>query len=145
MPSTNTASPSLKVVKLEDRAETETKRGRRAALKFPALPQAFFDAMTSLEKEHFDFCVAAVKLACGKDLTPLDELCINMVALEYVNLLRVYATQLANGEVISQARQHPGVQMRAWLDNLSVNRKARAGKKGIEENPDVQALLALAN
>ena len=147
MARTTSDSPTLKVLKLDTASVgAETKRGRKPRLTYPPLPQAVFDAMTDLEHAHFTFCVESVTRACGKDITPLDELCIQMVALEYVNLLRVYATQLANGEVISQARQHPGVQMRQWLDMLSVNRKQRASsKKGTEANADLEALMSLAN
>jgi hypothetical protein len=55
--------------------------------------------------------------------------------------------ELSTGELITMARQHSGVQMRALLDMLSVTRKARtAGKK--EEDPQLvearKALLGLS-
>lgn len=68
---------------------------------------------------------------------PSDLIALHMAALEYVNLLRVQAGQLKSGQVITAARQHPGVQLCAWLDSLSATRAKR--KETAPQNEEQQA------
>ena len=135
------------VPKLEEAAGPRTGRKRKA--KMPPLPQALLDGMSELEQDHFFFFLEAYK-EDYPGMKPTDIICLHQAALEYINTLRVQAKQLATGEVISMARQHPGVQMRAWLDMMDVTRKARSksGKTSQEDSEEVkqvrEALKALS-
>lgn len=115
--------------------------GRPTKLKMPPLPQAIMDGMTDLEKQHFDYFVRSFRQEYPS-LSAADLLCLQQAALEYINLLRVQAQQLSTGQVISMARQHPGVQLRQWLDMLSVTRKQRrAPSDGSEVEKDLRDSL----
>jgi hypothetical protein len=146
MPATPADRPQLYVVpKLDQAAPTRPARARRP--KMPALPQALLDGMSELEKEHFYFFLDAYQQDYPS-MKPTDIICLHQAALEYINTLRVQAKQLASGEVISMARQHPGVQMRAWLDMMDVTRKARTKGKTSDESDEAkqvkEALKALS-
>jgi hypothetical protein len=104
--------------------------GRPKKLKMPPLPAGIWDGMAELEQQHYDYFVGAFR-AEYPTLSAADLLCLQQAAIEYINLLRVQAQQLSTGQVISMARQHPGVQLRQWLDMLSVTRKQR-------RNPDTE-------
>jgi hypothetical protein len=88
--------------------------------------------MTELEMQHFYYFLAAFQ-EDFPNLKPSQEISLVQAAIEYINLLRTQARQLETGEVISMARQHPGVQLRAWLDALGVNRKQQARDDKAEE------------
>ncbi|GHO44543.1 hypothetical protein [Ktedonospora formicarum] len=132
----------LKVVPLDKALEREKKSGRPKKLEMPALPQALFDGMTELERAHFFYFVDAYREEYP-DLTPTDVLNLHMAGLEYISYLRIQAQQISTGEVISQARQHPGVQMRALLDQLSVTRKQRQQQNKGQDDRDKQAAREL--
>lgn len=117
--------------------------------KMPPLPQGLLDGMTTLEVEHFWYFIESYQ-SDYPQMKPTDIICLYQAALEYINTLRVQAKQLASGEVISMARQHPGVQMRAWLDMMDVTRKARTrGKKADDDSEEVaevkRALKAMSS
>jgi hypothetical protein len=133
---TNETAQALRVKPLtETEAPKERSAGRPAKLVMPELPKM---AMTEPEQALFDYFLAAFQQQYP-DLTPTDLLLLHLAALEYVKYLRVVAEELETGKVISMARQHPGTNMRALLDQLSVTRKARtAGKK--EEDPEAAEL-----
>jgi hypothetical protein len=73
-------------------------------------------------------------------MVPTDYLILHLAGLEYIKYLRVVAEELETGKVISMARQHPGVNMRALLDQLSVTRKARTSRGQKEEDSDAQEI-----
>lgn len=108
---------------------TEKKVGRPPKLVMPDLPQM---PMTDGEQAMFDFWIAAFKEQYP-DLVPTDHLLLYLAGLEFIKYLRVIAEELETGKVISMARQHPGVNMRALLDQLSVTRKARTTGKPSED------------
>ncbi len=129
-------SPQLySVAMLDEAAEPRPIAGRKRKPKMPALPQALLDGMSTLEQEHFYFFIEAYQ-ADYPGMKPTDMICLHQAALEYINTLRVQARQLATGEVISMARQHPGVQMRAWLDMMDVTRKARTKSGKTQEDSE---------
>jgi hypothetical protein len=135
------------VPKLDEAAIPRPKRTRKP--KMPPIPQAILDAMTELEQQHFYFVIDGYQQDYP-DMKATDLICLYQAAIEYINLQRVQAKQLKSGEVISMARQHPGVQMRAWLDMMDVTRKARSkGGKAGEDPEEVkqvkEALKALSN
>lgn len=133
----------LSVIPLETPRQLKRAPGRPKKLKLPPLPQEMLDGMTPLEQEHFDFFIEAYQHDYPR-MSPSDCLCLYQAGLEYINLLRVQATQLQKHEVISMARQHPGVQLRQWLDQMACTRKARtAGKSPSAEDQDRASLKEL--
>lgn len=123
----------LSVTPLAEPSQLEPiRRGRKPRLEMPPMPKAVFDGMTPLEQEHYRFFVESITqdYAIRK---PSDLVALHMAALEYINLLRVQASQLASGEIMTAARQHPGVQLRAWLDSMSTTRRARKETVNPEE------------
>lgn len=90
--------------------------------------------MTDTEQALFDYFMFAYKDQYP-DMVPTDYLLLHLAGLEYIKYLRVVAEELETGKVISMARQHPGVNMRALLDQLSVTRKARTARGKTEEDP----------
>ena len=95
--------------------------------------------MTDVEQDLFDYFMASYKEQYP-DMVPTDHLLLHLAALEYIKYLRVVAEELKTGRVISMARQHPGVNMRALLDQLSVTRKARTMRNKPDEDPDSKDL-----
>lgn len=142
---TTAPAETLKVLPLETPTQLHASRpGRKRRLTMPPLPQEIFDGMTALEQEHFHFFVDAYTQDYP-GMTPSDQMGLQLAGLEYINYLRMQASQLSTGQLISMARQHPGVQLRAWLDSMSVTRKARqrtAPKDGDEREADLRAALA---
>ena len=127
-----TSKDVVKVLPLQRESQLEARPGRPRKLKMPPMPQEVLDGMTTLERDHYDFFIHAITQDYSIN-KPSDFIALHMAALEYVNLLRVQAKQLTDGEVITAARQHPGVQLRAWLDSLSTTRKARKEQGGGSE------------
>lgn len=138
---TGSTKDVIKVLPLNTASQLEEKpKGRPKKLTMPAMPQEVLDGLTPLEQEHYTFFVESIKQ--DYNITkPSDLVALHMAALEYVNLLRVQAKQLASGEVITAARQHPGVQLRAWLDSMAATRSKR---KEAPAQDDEQAQWAAA-
>lgn len=136
-PLNENASQSLIVHPLTA-VETPKERGvgRPAKLVMPDLPKM---PMTDVEQGLFDYFMAAYKEQYP-DMVPTDHLLLHLAGLEYIKYLRVVAEELETGKVISMARQHPGVNMRALLDQLSVTRKARTTGRKPEEDPEAREL-----
>lgn len=149
MPTSNTppkasVKPSrdvVKVVRLERAQDATPRRGRPRKLEMPPLPQELLDGFTALERQHFEFFIEAMK-ADYRIEKPSDMLALHMAACEYINLLRVNATSAASGEVITAARQHPGVQLRAWLDSMSTTRRARRSEGSDADSSEQQEWAA---
>lgn len=110
--------------------------GRPEKLTMPDLPQM---PMTDVEQSLFDYFMQAYQEQYP-DLLPTDLLLLHLAALEYIKYLRVVAEELETHKVISMARQHPGVNMRALLDQLSVTRRARTARSRPEEDQDAKEL-----
>ena len=142
----NGVPATFQVAKLSSPAQLEEpRRGRRRKATMPPLPQELLDGMTELERQHFQFFLDAHHNEYGDSLNQADEIALMQAAIEYINLLRVQADQLATGKIISMARQHPGVQLRQWLDSLSVTRKQRqaASPSKTEDKAAVEMQRAL--
>ncbi len=110
--------------------------GRPPKLVMPALPDL---ALTSVERPLFDYFIDSYN-AEYPDLTPTDHLNLFLAAIEFIKYLRVAARELETGEVITMSRQHPGVNLRALLDQLSVTRRARTARSRPEEDSDAKEL-----
>lgn len=131
----------MNVVKLERPYQLEQRTGRPRNLKYPALPAEIMESMTDLEREHFEYFIAAIK--ADNKLRPSDYIGLYAAALEYVAYLRLQASQIASGQLVTMSRQHPGVQLRAWLDTMSFSR--RKGTSGEKAESDVaRGLMALS-
>lgn len=114
------ANPPLSVTVLSASSEQRQKRkpGRPSSLEMPPLPAEILDNMSENEREHFDYFRSAYEAAAIRKygrLTPTAEINILQAALDYIHLLRLQAEQIKSGTLVSQARQHPGVQLRSWL------------------------------
>jgi hypothetical protein len=140
--SPSSKSETLKVIPLTAPLEQPAKPGRKPKRKIPPLPQEIMDGMTDIEQQHFEFFVESV-LAENPDLRGTDFIFVNLAGLDYINTLRLEVQQLSSGELVTMSRQHPGVQFRAWIDMLSVSRKARQGGKSqeSEEKANTRAML----
>lgn len=123
---------TMHVLPVSEAAPVPAQRGRPRRLKYPPIPNEVLEGMTPLEQEHFEFFIESIR-ADYKITLPSDQIALYMAALEYVNLLRVQAHQLKSGEVITAARQHPGVQLRAWLDSMAATRAKRGPAKDEDE------------
>ncbi len=110
--------------------------GRPEKLVMPPLPEM---RMTDLERDLFDYFLASYQQQYP-DLVPTDFILLHLAALEYIKWLRIIAEELETGRVISQARQHPAVNMRGLLDQLSVTRKARTAGQKQDSDPEAKQL-----
>lgn len=131
----------MNVIKLERPVQLEKRTGRRPKLKFPPLPQEIMDAMTDLERAHFEYFIEAIQQ--DNKLRPSDYIGLYAAGLEYVAYLRLQASQMATGELVTMSRQHPGVQLRAWLDTMSFSRRKSDPKA--QENKMESALMGLSS
>lgn len=129
------------VKRVEPKADKPTPKGRKPQLKTPPLPK--FD-ISDFEQEWYDYFWDTY-LETYPDLTRSDKLLLMLAGVEFIKYLRVAGAELSSGEVISQARQHPGTQMNALLDRLSVTRKARERKPREDDDPNAEFLRAFAS
>lgn len=106
----------------------------------PPLPK--FE-LSPYEQEWFDYFFETHLLEYP-DLTEGDKLLLLLADIEFIKYLRVAGAELESGEVISQARQHPGTQMNALLDRLAATRKQRQKQPREEDDPNADLLLRLA-
>lgn len=95
--------------------------GRPAKLVMPPLPHM---PMSPVEQDLYDFFIAAYH-EDYPDLTATDHLLLQLAGYEYIKFLRLISEELESGKLVSMARQHPGVQFRALLDQMSVTRRSR--------------------
>jgi hypothetical protein len=109
----------MNVVTLITPSEPQKKKaGRPASLEQPPLPQEILDGMSEIERAHYDFFIEAYSRAYKEKygrMTPTALINVTQAGLDYVHLLRLQAEQMRTGKIVSQARQHPGIQVRAWL------------------------------
>ncbi len=110
--------------------------GRPAKLVMPPLPHM---PLTEAEQNLYDFFIAAYHEEYP-DLIATDHILLQLAGYEYIKFLRLIAEELESGTLVSMARQHPGVQFRALLDQLSVTRRARNTRGKPEEDEAGQEL-----
>jgi hypothetical protein len=134
-------SETTKVIKLIDKAAGVRTTGRPKKLTLPGEFQQMLDAMSELEQEHYHFYIAAHE-KLYPDLTEVDRLILRLAACDYIKALRMNAEELESGQLLTMSRQHPGVQMRAWMDMLSVTRKQRG--KAEDKDPFADKLAGLS-
>lgn len=129
--------PTINAKPVENALPATRGRGRPPRIQQPPLPQ-----MEMSEQEHAmqTFFIESYRLDYP-DMLPTDLILLQLASFEYIKYLRVVQEELATGKVISMARQHPGVNMRALLDQMSVTRRARnSGSRQNDTNKDDQEL-----
>lgn len=115
------ASP---IENLEEHPRTVKTGGRpRQLALMPSMP------MTDVETALFDSFIQEY-LTKYPDLEPVDYRILFLAGLEYIKYLRIIRDELDRHQVISMARQHPAVQMRGLLNDLSVSRRQRKREPG---------------
>lgn len=136
-PKTNRANPSVDaepILELE-LPRTVSTGGRPKRLR----PMPVMEGLSETEKILFDDFIAEY-LQEYPDITPTDYRMLYLVAIEYIKYLRIVSKELKTGKVLSMARQHPGTNMRALQDQLSITRKARNHGKPPESGEDAEKL-----
>lgn len=128
---------TMNVVRLERRPQEQKTTGRPRKLKYPPLPAEILESMSELEQEHFNYFIEAIK--ADNQLRPSDYIGLYAAGLEYVAYLRLQASQIASGQLVTMSRQHPGVQLRAWLDTMSFSR--RKGETGKRNEASLESAL----
>lgn len=113
-PQTERKHMPYKIHPIGERLVTEPKNGRPRNLVMPALPAEIYGSLSELEKEHFDFFLAAMKKELP-NTTPLEHIQIALGAMEYINTLRLEFEQLKTGQLVMQSRQNPSIQLREWI------------------------------
>jgi hypothetical protein len=130
---------TLKLLPVESRPE-EKRVGRKRKPAPP--PPLSLPGMSGAELERYDLFLAAYREEYKGQLSNTDNILLELAAIEYIKCLRVMANELTTGETITMARQHPGVQMRAYMDMLSITRKARvAESRGKKEETGTPSKL----
>src|SRR6266704_2972289 len=75
------------------------------------------------------------------DLTSSDYRLLWLSGIKYLQFLRLLKKEVETGNLLSMARTHPAVEMRALLDQVSVTRRART-KEQITNDPNADELRA---
>lgn len=134
-----TANPNIQtspITTLESRRSVKTGGRPKLLAAMPKMP-----GMTEAEELLFDQFIEEY-LDLFPDLLSTDYRILFLAATAYIKFLRVTANELASGTVLAMSRQHPGVEMRALLDQLSVTRRARSRTKAEEpESAEVRDFL----
>lgn len=107
----------------------------------PPLPQEIYEGMSDLERQHFDFFVEAFMHELP-DPSPIEIICVRMGALDYINSLRLQVEQLRSGQLVTMSRQHPAVQLRAWID-AALRRRKQGGKELTQEQEERASLKSV--
>ncbi|GHO55498.1 hypothetical protein [Ktedonobacter robiniae] len=145
------SNPPMNVTPMSEASETKKRgRGRPANLEMPPVPQAILDGMTELEQAHFEHFRDAYTEACKKrygKITPTAEIGIVQAALDYIHLWRMQIEQIQTGKLVSQARQHPGTSLRAWLQSAGLQEKdmMEPAKQEDEKSANRATLLSLSS
>lgn len=143
-------NPPMDVTPISSPAQRKKKMGRPPTLEFPPLPQEILDGMSELEQQHFDYFCSAYELAYQKKygkITPTARINITQAGLDYIHLWRLQTEQMTTKKLVSMARQHPGVQVRAWLASAGLQEKdmEQALKPEDERSATRAQLLSLAD
>lgn len=131
------ANPAIQTKQLTSPPTEVKRRGRPARIEQPQLPAM---AMSEQESNMQAFFVASY-MNDYPDMSPTDIILLQLASYEYVKYYRILQEEFETGKVISMARQHPGVNMRALLDQMGVTRRARnSGSRQNDTNKDDQEL-----
>lgn len=96
------------------------------------------------EQERFDYFLYTF----GKenpDLTPSDWLILELAGVEYIKLLRMYAKEIDDNQLITMARQNPATNFVRYMDMLSVTRKARQAKPSPADDKSDELIRMLSS
>jgi len=75
------------------------------------------------------------------DLTTSDYRLLWLAGVKYLQFLRLLKLEIETGSLLSMSRQHPAIEMRSLLDQLSVTRRART-KEQTTNDPNADELRA---
>jgi hypothetical protein len=119
------ANPGIDAAPITEIEEARYSPTKGRPKKRPPMP---YMPMEEAEKLFFDGFIEEY-LTEYPDMTPTDYRLLFLAAIEYIKYLRIAAKELESHQVISMARQHPAVNMRALLDQLNATRKLRSRGK----------------
>lgn len=102
-------------------------------------PMPVMEGLSDTERVLFDNFINEY-LTEYPDITDTDYRMLFLVAVEYIKYLRIVSEELKTGKVLSMARQHPGTNMRALQDQLSITRKARMSGRQDSGGEDAEQL-----
>jgi hypothetical protein len=92
--------------------------------------------MSADERYLYNYAIDAWKQDYPK-LTASDQLLLPICAAEYVKYMRMLQKELASGELVSMARQHPGTMFARFMSQLlGTTRAARLKGKPEETDSD---------
>lgn len=109
----------------------------------PNPPMPDFE-MPDAEKELYEYFIRAVE-ADYPGLRPSDRLLLPLAAATYIQCLRVTQYELAKGEQLSMARQHPATFFARYMDQLlgtTRKNRVRQGEKDKDDDVDFSKLYA---
>lgn len=98
--------------------------GRPKKLSMPPLPEEIRNAMSEVELDQFDFFIQAQRDE-HPDFTQTDLIYLNIVAMNYINVLRSKESEFRGQNLLSINKANPETQMLRWIDMLSISRKQR--------------------
>lgn len=111
---------------------------RRAEIRPPQ-----FQWQNDYEKELYESYIAE-HLEDYPNLKKSDKKFLWLAAAQYVLCMRLVGEEASTGQLVTQARQHPGTMLVRYMDTiLATTRKQRIAKKDDEdENDDLMKLLS---
>jgi len=102
-------------------------------------PMPRLDGLTDAEQVLYDDFIQEY-LTEYPDISATDYRMLFLIGVEYIKYLRIVGEELRSGKVLSMARQHPGTNMRALQEMLSITRKDRMKGKPQQENEETEKL-----
>jgi hypothetical protein len=134
------ANPNVEAPPLKDLEQPRKVKTGGRPKKLARMPK--MDGLTEAEQYLFDGFIQNL-LDEYPDMSASDYRIVFLAAIEYIEYLRVAAEGLRSHRVLAMSRQHPGVNMRALLDQLSATRKQRVRGKSQEpeEAQEIREML----
>lgn len=123
------ANPNVDAVPITELSEPRKVKTKGKSKRLAAMPH--LDGFTGVEQFLFDGFIQEY-LDEYTDMSASDYRILFLAGVEYIKLLRIMAEELRSNHVLAMSRQHPGVNMRALLDQLSATRKQRVRGKPTE-------------
>lgn len=128
---------TLKVAPLQ---ATPKRVGRPPAVKRPEPPA--FEWQSEYEHELYEWFIDCIERDYP-NMKDSDKLLLPLAAAEYVKWMRLLGNEIKSGELVTQARQHPGQMFSRLLDSvLGTTRKQRVAK-GDDKDKDELDLMEL--
>lgn len=130
---------TLKVLPLNG---TPKRNGRPPNAKRPQPPA--FDWQSDYERELYEWFIACIE-ADYPNMKESDKLLLPLAAAEYVKWMRLVGNEVKSGELVTQARQHPGQMFSRLLDSiLGTTRKQRIAKNEDKDENELDLMTLLS-